>query len=213
MFSRQFRARMAVVLELPHPDKNVLGGAVIAEVWPDVLWLDAPHPREELRNLEPGTAVRLRGSDRAGSWFADTTVLETARTPLAFRLAVERPRERTPERRTYFREPVRVPVHLVLHAGTAIPLNAVTTELGGNGLRAEVHVPVPPGVVVDVTIPLPGQGPVNTRGRVVRCRPAPSDGAPRYCVAVRFEGIADHHQERIVGWLLEVERARNEAPQ
>lgn len=209
MPSRQFREGQAVIVELERPEQAAHAGALVAHVDADALQLDAPHRPESFRDLPRGTPLRLRVTDRTGTWFAETSLLAAQMTCLALRLTVRRPTVDVPERRAWPRAPVQVPVHIRVHGFALAMLEGVTTEVGGNGLSLDVPLPVPAGMQVDATIST-GVGPVHSRGRIVRCTPTavPSGDAPRFRIAVRFEGMDGGQRELLLGWLGQIERAR-----
>lgn len=213
MFTRQFHDRQAVVVELEQPDHVVSGGALVAHVAADELWLDTRHWPEAFRALDPGTKLRLRVSDRTGTWFADTTLASTELTPLSLRLVVRRPARPVTERRGWQREPVVLPASLKIHGYAMATVEGRTHEVGGNGFGMEVPLPLPAAMVVEATLTIPGAGQVHSRARIVRCVPVPdADAEPRYAVAVRFESIDGLQQQRLVAWLGEIERARRADP-
>ncbi|MGH2356283.1 MAG: flagellar brake protein [Chloroflexota bacterium] len=78
-------------------------------------------------------------------------------------------------------------------------LRATAVDISGNGIGLVVGEEVPEGARLYVKVPLPaGDGTFETRGRVVITRPVTRGGRQCHRLGVKFEGLPNREQERLV---------------
>ncbi|MHB2016925.1 MAG: PilZ domain-containing protein [Candidatus Xenobia bacterium] len=82
-----------------------------------------------------------------------------------------------------------------------------TQDVSSGGIRFTTTVPLAVGEVLDLSIPLEGQTPVNVVGKVAWCRAMPDSRFGTYEGGVAFTRISARSHDRLVQYLDALEAA------
>lgn len=111
-------------------------------------------------------------------------------------------------RRMQRRRAVRVPVNLTAIAGGeegAGPVRGIAENVSAGGALLRVPDAVAPGTTLDLRVECGPAGPLDVRGRVVRCDPAGGDRLP-WRAGIAFVDLERADEDRLVRFVFERQR-------
>ncbi len=112
------------------------------------------------------------------------------------------------EKREYFRLTVSLPVDYRLEGDAAPPApKPIKLNLSGGGIGFVTERRFKLGDMLVLTIKLPAQPAVTARAKIVRLNPIEKNET-MFSVGAQFTALSEHDQERILQYLLNVQRER-----
>lgn len=211
-----FATRQPVLLEVGAAGELVGWRAAIEAVDGDSLVLTGSGAGPVPIDFRRGARVAVTTIVRSGVYTSDAVVV--ARSP--HQLTVDVPSHTEPvQRRQYVRVDAGGVMSCLLldeRTNTFTPFQARVHDIGGGGVALAADVIAPRGAVVVCSMPIPGERPLVTLGRVLdpihrrRGDPHPSFDATApedYLLRIQFSAMGQGERERLVRFVFACMRA------